>query len=52
MNLVGYETYTDTSDWSNPQYAIVHDNWESTGVNVYLLLGQYGSVTDMWKIKE
>jgi len=52
VNLVGYETYTDTSDWSNPQYAIVHDNWASTGVNVYLLLGQYGSVTDMWKIKE
>ncbi|NMO96341.1 C39 family peptidase [Paenibacillus lemnae] len=51
VTLVGYETYTDTSNWSNPQYAIVHDNWSSTGVNVYLLLGQYGSVTHLWKFK-
>jgi len=32
-------------------YLIVHDNWETTGENVYLLWdGQYGSITDYWKI--
>ncbi|WP_167527175.1 C39 family peptidase [Paenibacillus cellulositrophicus] len=52
VNLVGYETYTQTDDWSNPQYAIVHDNWKTTGTDVYLLLGQYGSITDMWKVRD
>ncbi|CAM4426755.1 hypothetical protein PATA110616_14920 [Paenibacillus tarimensis] len=50
VNLVGYETYTATGNWSNPQYAIVHDNWETTGTDVYQLLDQYGSITDMWKL--
>src|SRR5690606_19693696 len=51
ITLVGYETYTDTEDWSNPQYALVQDNWETTGKTVYLLMGQFGSMTDIWNMK-
>jgi hypothetical protein len=52
VTLVGYETYTDTSNWSNPQYALVQDNWATTGQTVYILLGQFGAITDLWKIRD
>lgn len=52
VTLVGYETYTDTSDWSNPKYALVQDNWGSTGQTVYLLMGSFGSMTDLWKVRD
>ncbi|GJM78239.1 C39 family peptidase [Paenibacillus sp. MB22_1] len=52
ITLVGYETYTDTEDWSTPQYALVQDNWETTGKTVYLLMGQFGSMTDIWKVRD
>lgn len=49
VTLVGFETYYDTSTQKWSQQIIVHDNWDSTGTQVWLKWSNL-PVTDVWEI--
>lgn len=49
VTLVGFETYYDTSTKKWSQQVIVHDNWDSTGTQVWLKWSSL-PVTDIWEI--
>lgn len=49
VTLVGFETFYDTSTQKWSQQVIVHDNWDSTGTQVWLKWSSL-PVTDIWEI--
>jgi hypothetical protein len=50
ITAVGTESYYDTSTFSWSEYVIVHDNWGSTGTDVWISFNSAG-IDDLYKVE-